>query len=263
METRGFTKIQNQFFESAFWKEERIYSKAEALIDLVQMARWQQEPKQIIANRVVITLNRGQLTASIRFLAERWKWSKKKVQTFYGTAIQLKLIKTETAKETAQTLITICNYDSYEDAASKKETAKETVKRQSRDKVVRSEKEKEILKQRVHGRKETAVSKVPFPQPVNRQQQFENFQYRLDNESNQGQIGTRLTALQFSKLIDHKNGLHLFEVAKQLDQKKPEQRNYNSMYVALKAYLDNYKPKGTAWTAKPKNNGQTGAGAVV
>jgi hypothetical protein len=60
----------------------------------------------------IVHLERGQLAASVRFMAKRWKWSKSRVDRF------LKRLKTEamigTDSGTGLLVITICNYDRYQ-----------------------------------------------------------------------------------------------------------------------------------------------------
>lgn len=59
-----------------------------------------------------ITLHRGQLCFSTRFLAEAWKWSKSKTHRFLTRLKTEAMI--ETRSETGQLIITICNYDYYQ-----------------------------------------------------------------------------------------------------------------------------------------------------
>jgi hypothetical protein len=62
--------------------------------------------------------------ASLRFLAERWDWSKHKVDGFMKLLKAEEMITTRTATGTAQTIITICKYDSYNFRKYTKRTVK-------------------------------------------------------------------------------------------------------------------------------------------
>lgn len=76
-------------------------------------------------NGQIVELERGQLSHSIRFLSIRWDWSISRVNRF------LKRLKTETMieteNETGQNVITICNYETYQDFNKYRETVSETV----------------------------------------------------------------------------------------------------------------------------------------
>lgn len=152
-----YIPISRSLFEHPLWCEERIYSKFEAWLDLLQSSRFE-DTKQIIGNRMM-DVKRGQIPISLRFLASRWKWSPKKVNSFLECLIKESMIIKETLKETGQTVLTICNYDKYNPLAenrkqiekqqrnSKETTGKrdgnseETVRKQRRNKINKLNKE--------------------------------------------------------------------------------------------------------------------------
>jgi len=110
-EINNYIPISRKLFEHQFWCEERVYSRFEAWIDILQSTRFE-DTKLLIGNRF-IEVKRGQFTVSLRYLAERWKWSTKKVNNFLDLLILAKMIIKETPKETGQTVITVCNYERY------------------------------------------------------------------------------------------------------------------------------------------------------
>ena len=61
----------------------------------------------------MVTIHRGEIPASLRLLAEWWGWSKNRVDRFLNTLEKDGMIKKRTANGTAQTVITVCNYDKY------------------------------------------------------------------------------------------------------------------------------------------------------
>jgi hypothetical protein len=71
-------------------------------------------------------LKRGQLSYSFRFLGQKWGWDTAKVWRFLNGLRNSGRISYETDSETGQTLITICDYDSFGDAPRSGETARET-----------------------------------------------------------------------------------------------------------------------------------------
>lgn len=112
-ELSNYIPINRRIFEHALWTEDRPKSKFEAWIDLIRSARFEDgEASALIGGRIV-KWNRGEYPASLRFLAERWKWSKNKVDDFIKLLENDGMITRRTAKGTSQNIITLCNYDSY------------------------------------------------------------------------------------------------------------------------------------------------------
>lgn len=142
-----YIPISRRLFEHHLWCEERIFSRFEAWLDILQSARFE-DTKQLIGNRL-IEVKRGQMLVSLRYLASRWQWSTKKVGTFLELLIQDGMITKETPKETGQTVITICNYDKYNAQLSQEETPRkqegntlETPWKQQGNKIKKEKKEK-------------------------------------------------------------------------------------------------------------------------
>lgn len=144
-----YIPISRRIFEHPFWCEDRVFSRFEAWLDIVQSARFE-DTKQLIGNRF-IEVKRGQVLVSLRFLAGRWQWSTKKVNSFLDLLIQDKMITKETPKETGQTVITICNYDKYNFISQELETekkqqgnTKETLRKQQGNKINKDNKENKL-----------------------------------------------------------------------------------------------------------------------
>ena len=78
-----------------------------------------------------VTLKRGQLSYSIRFLAQKWRRDKARVNRYVSLLSRCEII--DTATETGQLVITICNYDKYQAPQDTTETAIDTPSRQQRD----------------------------------------------------------------------------------------------------------------------------------
>jgi hypothetical protein len=89
---------------------------------LLMKAAW--KPTKFDVNGKVVTVERGQLSVSIRHLGEAWGWPKSTTERF------LTRLKTETMIEThsgtGRLLITICNYDKYQDVSDINGTASGT-----------------------------------------------------------------------------------------------------------------------------------------
>lgn len=86
------------------------YSEREAFLWIVSEASW--KARRVRAGRITVDLDRGQLCASIRFMAEAWIWSKSKVDRYLKRLERLDMIRTESG--TGQLVLTVCNYDEYQ-----------------------------------------------------------------------------------------------------------------------------------------------------
>ncbi|QNS40154.1 hypothetical protein H0S70_07000 [Chryseobacterium manosquense] len=118
MAEKGFIKLGRGFFDNPFWKENREYSKAEAWIDLIQSARFESTPEKVFTKMNFITINRGELRASQRFLAQRWGWSVGKVNRFINVLEMERMV--ERRVEHQETIVKLCNYGLYNTDEKKK-----------------------------------------------------------------------------------------------------------------------------------------------
>lgn len=113
---KGFLFQPRKFFEGKLWQEPRTYSKAEAWLDIIQMASFQQSSR-LIGMRLV-DLPRGSVGVSIRFLASRWRWSHTKVLKFLSLMESEQAIERKT--EQGLTVIYLLNYEEYQNPESYK-----------------------------------------------------------------------------------------------------------------------------------------------
>lgn len=103
----GYVKIWRKLREHELWKERRVFSRAEAWIDLIMRANWQ--------DTVLIdgtTLERGCLATSIRDLAFDWSWSRSRVDRFL---ISLDGTQIEHRAGHRCSTIRILKYEEYQD----------------------------------------------------------------------------------------------------------------------------------------------------
>ena len=112
------------------------YTRAQAWLWLIENAAW--KPCKVLVDGKIITLSRGQLSYSTRYLAGAWDWSKSRVDRFLKnlvaeTMVNTRCSKTGTASGTAQNVITICNYDRYQYREEPSGTASGTMLGQQRD----------------------------------------------------------------------------------------------------------------------------------
>lgn len=122
MDNKGYIMLSRKFFANPLWVEPREYSRAEAWLDLMQAAGI--EERVIILDGRAIESRRGELAASRRFLESRWRWSAGKVTRFLDMLKSQGMI--ETRKEHGQTVIRLCNYDTYNPLITGRHTGEKT-----------------------------------------------------------------------------------------------------------------------------------------
>ena len=110
---KNFIPISRKLFKHALWLEARAFSRFEAWLDLLVTARFDASPTSAFINKQLVSWGYGQMPVSLRYLAERWGWTKGKTETFIALLKREGMVTTQTAPGTNQTIITICNYDEY------------------------------------------------------------------------------------------------------------------------------------------------------
>ena len=120
---KGFVRIPRRLFEDKQWNTKRVYSELDAVTDIYTSACIQD---RIEADGTVI--RRNQLAMSVRSLAERWMWTKSKVERFLAALVKKGYIKIEASR--SMTIVTIIDFGVDEDDAPKmqSETPTETPK---------------------------------------------------------------------------------------------------------------------------------------
>ncbi|MCW0235302.1 MAG: hypothetical protein OJJ21_17010 [Ferrovibrio sp.] len=117
----GFFLMPRGWQDHPAWRGEP-FSRAQAWVWLIEEARW--KPTKVSIAGKTVELQRGELSHSIRFLAERWGWGKGVVERFIGRLKTETLI--ETRNETGQLIISICKYDEMQASPDETETVSET-----------------------------------------------------------------------------------------------------------------------------------------
>lgn len=86
------------------------FTEREAWLWLIGEAAW--KPRRKRFGRAVVDLERGQLVASVRFMAEAWGWSKSRVSRFLERLKKRDMLMTKPG--TLAMVVTICNYDEFQ-----------------------------------------------------------------------------------------------------------------------------------------------------
>jgi hypothetical protein len=128
----GFITVPRAIFTDANFASEP-FTEVQAFLNLVADAGWQ--PRRVRLARGAVDLERGQLLASTRFLAERWQWPEPRVRRFLHCISGRRANDAQTASQNKSrnetrsyalidaqptrdgTIITIRNYDAFQKVA--------------------------------------------------------------------------------------------------------------------------------------------------
>lgn len=151
--TRGYINIARKMFshDDAFWSEARPRTRFEAWLFLIQLAQWRQHSRQ--TKYGLITLERGQFVASIRWLAGELQWSAKKVFTFLAECEKQGRIRKH-SQHHAGGIYLVVNYDEYQGYHPEEETDSETVLESDRKQT--GNKNKQVKQEKQNTKKPTA-----------------------------------------------------------------------------------------------------------
>lgn len=140
--SEGWFTLHRGWRENDLFKGE--FSRADAWVWLIENACW--KPTRARIKGDTIELQRGEMSFSIRFLAEKWGWSKSRVDRFLADLREEMMIETRSKFGTnnertpghGQSVLTICNYAKYQDLSTKERdnsgTSSGTTAGQQRDK---------------------------------------------------------------------------------------------------------------------------------
>ncbi len=129
----GVFAVARSIFDHPLFAADEPFTEREAWIWLISEAAWM--ATRVRVGHALVSLDRGEVSHSIRFLADKWRWHRARVERF------LKRLKTETMIgtriEDGVTVIRLCKYNEYQRVSlpgkTQSETQTETVARQSRD----------------------------------------------------------------------------------------------------------------------------------
>lgn len=113
MQEKGFIKLHRKIFNNPFFRERRVFSNFEAWLDLIQQTRWKDTEGKVLINGKMIYFERGQIVASVRFLAERWNWSRGRVEKYLTLLIREEMVQIDNSEGIQR--ITLCNFAAYND----------------------------------------------------------------------------------------------------------------------------------------------------
>jgi hypothetical protein len=117
----AFIKIDREIFSHWIWNE-KPFSRAQAWIDLIGLAN--HETKDFMHKGVLVHGQRGNVYRSKLWLADRWGWSRGKVDRFLNILEKENMIQENRVRigTVNGTVITIVNYGKFQDVRAVKKT---------------------------------------------------------------------------------------------------------------------------------------------
>jgi hypothetical protein len=127
---RGVFAVDRGLFDHPLFADEAL-TEREAWLWLVSEAAW--KPRQRRVDGKVVSLSRGQLCHSLRFMATAWKWSKSRTERFMSRLEEGGMITREHGTRLA--VVTVCNYNKFQRVALPDRDNTGTTPGQHRDKL--------------------------------------------------------------------------------------------------------------------------------
>lgn len=115
----GWVSISRQLTDHWLW-EDKPFTKGQAWVDLILLVN--HEDNEFLHGNQITTVKRGSRITSIKKLADRWGWSRKKVFDFLNVLEKEHMI--EKNSNTKETAITIVKYSDFQNSRNTKETPK-------------------------------------------------------------------------------------------------------------------------------------------
>lgn len=134
----GWIKLHRAIQNNPFWGCEK-FTRGQAWVDLLLMTNHKDSFFYKRGNKV--TVKRGQVGRSSVELADRWQWSRSKVSKFLKDLEKEQQIKIH--KSTVTQVLTIVNYDLYQEKEQQKNSRK-TAEEQQKDTYKNVKKEKNV-----------------------------------------------------------------------------------------------------------------------
>lgn len=138
-ENLGWISLHRSIQNHWLFQEDRKFSKFEAWIDLILIAN--HKDGKVMHDGQLIDVKRGQKLTSLRKLGNQWNWSITKVDKFLNILHEDGMIVLK--KDTKKTLVTIVNYDVYQNIDLEKRQRSDTEKNQKEIKKESEKKQKE------------------------------------------------------------------------------------------------------------------------
>jgi len=127
----GYIPLFRRFLSNELWTEKRKFSKAEAWIDLLFMARYGKETEEIIDRGELIKVGYGEILTSIKTLAKKWYRSETWVRALLEHLESKRSIKKHT-KKNRRTIIKVVKLGYFQELIKKRSTERLTEEAQKK-----------------------------------------------------------------------------------------------------------------------------------
>lgn len=108
----GWIAVNRSILNHWIWTGER-YTRGQAWLELIMLAAWRDDT--VLYRGRLVHKKRGQVHASLGWLADRWRWNRKTVAAFLDTLVTEGMADVEKGQD--GTIITLKNYDVYQQSA--------------------------------------------------------------------------------------------------------------------------------------------------
>jgi hypothetical protein len=126
---RGYIKLFRKLRDSDIWSEQEPFDFRSAWVDLLLCANHRASKARF--RNETMTIERGQIWSSEAKLAERWLWHRNRVRRFFKILEQGQALRQVSGQY--GTIITICNYETYQGSLPEKGQESGQVLGQDRD----------------------------------------------------------------------------------------------------------------------------------
>lgn len=107
---KGYIMLWRSMFDNPMWQSEP-FTRSQAWIDLLQLAHYKEEPSHYYIRGNKVDVEYGFVCTGKKYLAERWRWSNKKLNNFLKQLKKAHQINIHESR--IITRIEILNYSKY------------------------------------------------------------------------------------------------------------------------------------------------------
>lgn len=121
MSEQGYIYLDRSLCNHWLWQ--CTFSEGQAWIDILYSANFK-EQKQMDRYKKLEVIKRGSFVTSLSILSSKWRWGRRRVQSFLQLLEQDGMITVRS--DSRGTLITVCNYDKYQKKSASVQYHKKT-----------------------------------------------------------------------------------------------------------------------------------------
>jgi len=141
----GWIKLHRQITDNFLYPKNREFTKYEAWIDLLMLVNHAE--KELLIKNEIILCKRGQSVMSIESYQKQWNWTRQQVRSYFTLLQKQNMIEVKGTSKT--TILTVCNYDSYQSEQPTNNQQITTNKKEKNDKNVNNENNEKKIKEEI------------------------------------------------------------------------------------------------------------------